>query len=233
VVFSEGIEVRQVAVKQKSPSKTPPPASKAATKAAKPAQASKEADPATEAEAVPKMVSELLNAWVPKIEEALKKVPKEQLEKAKKEVDRMLSGDLSWADLSQYTPERLMQIAELGFNQFRIGQYDSAERLFKGLTVIEPDNYYFHQMLGATFQRKEKYPESILEYSVAVDLNPSDLVSFTNRGEIYFKLGIVDLAGADFDKAVALDPKSEDKWANRARMLKEQLRLMKQQQKKK
>ena len=223
--------MRQVAVKPKSSSKTPPP--KVAPKAAKAPQVSKEPDPSTEAEAEPKMVSDLLNAWAPKIEEALKKVPKDQLDKAKKEVDRMLSGDLSWADLSQYTPERLMQIAELGFNQFRIGQYDSAERLFKGLTVIEPDNYYFHQMLGATFQRKEKYPESILEYSVAVDLNPSDLVSFTNRGEIYLKLGIVDLASGDFDKAVALDPKNEDKWANRARMLKEQLRLMKQQQKKK
>lgn len=222
--------MRQVAVKPKSPSKTPPPAAKTAAKAANAAPAK---DAAAEGEALPKMVSELLNAWAPKIEEVLKKVPKEQLEKAKKEVDRMLSGDLSWADLSQYTPERLMQIAELGFNQFRIGQYDSAERLFKGLTVIDPDNYYFHQMLGATFQRKEKYPESILEYSVAVDLNPSDLVSFTNRGEIYLKLGIVDLASGDFDKAVALDPKSEDKWANRARMLKEQLRLMKQQQKKK
>ncbi len=203
--------MRQVALKKKTPS---PKA------------------PETPEEGVPKMIEDVIAAWVPKVEQVLKQVPAEHLEKAKKEVDKMLSGDLSWADLSQYTPERLMQIAELGFNQFRIGQYDSAERLFKGLTVIDTDNYYFHQMLGATFQRKEKYAEAIVEYSVAADLNPSDVVSFTNRGEIYFKLGVFELAAADFDKAVALDVKGEDKWANRARMLREQIKLMKQQKKK-
>ncbi|HSA59524.1 MAG TPA: tetratricopeptide repeat protein [bacterium] len=212
-----------MALKKKTPEpKTPPPSQ--ATKAVK-------VDAAPE-EGVPKMIEDVIAAWVPKVEQALKQVPAEHLEKAKKEVDKMLSGDLSWADLSQYTPERLMQIAELGFNQFRVGQYDSAERLFKGLTVIDPDNYYFHQMLGATFQRKEKYAEAIVEYSVAADLNPSDVVSFTNRGEVYFKLGVFELAIADFDKAIALDTKGEDKWANRARMLREQIRLMKQQKKK-
>lgn len=226
MVFNGGIEVRQVALKKKTPApKTPPPAP--------PSQAAKAPNvEAAPEEGVPKMIEDVIAAWVPKVEQALKQVPAEHLEKAKKEVDKMLSGDLSWADLSQYTPERLMQIAELGFNQFRVGQYDSAERLFKGLTVIDPDNYYFHQMLGATFQRKEKYAEAVVEYSVAADLNPSDVVSFTNRGEVYFKLGVFELAIADFDKAIALDTKSEDKWANRARMLREQIRLMKQQKKK-
>lgn len=215
-----------MALKKKTPApKTPPPAP--------PSQAAKAPNvEAAPEEGVPKMIEDVIAAWVPKVEQALKQVPAEHLEKAKKEVDKMLSGDLSWADLSQYTPERLMQIAELGFNQFRVGQYDSAERLFKGLTVIDPDNYYFHQMLGATFQRKEKYAEAVVEYSVAADLNPSDVVSFTNRGEVYFKLGVFELAIADFDKAIALDTKSEDKWANRARMLREQIRLMKQQKKK-
>jgi tetratricopeptide (TPR) repeat protein len=223
--------VRQVAAKTKPPvSKTPHP--KATSKTTPKTEAASAKTSTEPGEATPRMVVEILDAWVPKIEEALKNVPKDQLEKAKKEVDKLLTGDLSWADLSQYTPERLTQIAELGFNQFRSGQYDSAERLFKGLTVIDPDNFYFHQMLGATFQRKEQYPEAILEYSVAADLNPTDVVSFTNRGEIYFKLGIVELANADFDKAIGLDAKGEDKWANRARMLQEQIKLMKQQQKK-
>lgn len=215
MIIIGGYEVRQVAVK----SKTPPEKS-----APKPASAPEEGQPQS--------VEDVYDAAIPKLEEVLKKVSPEQLGAAKKETDKLLAGDLSWADLSKYTPERLMQIAELGFNQFKIGQYDSAERLFKGLTVIDPDNYYFHQMLGATFQRKEKYPEAILEYSVAVDLNAKDLVSITNRGEVYFKLGIFEMATPDFEKAIGLDPKSEDKWANRARMLREQIKLMKQQKKK-
>jgi tetratricopeptide (TPR) repeat protein len=220
-----------VAEKKKTPSpKAPPPAPPA--KAGGSSGSEDAPEEGAPQEGVPKMIEDVIGAWVPKVEQALKQVPAEHLEKARKEVEKMLSGDLSWADLSQYTPERLMQIAELGFNQFRIGQYDSAERLFKGLTVIDPDNYYFHQMLGATFQRKEKYAEAIVEYSVAADLNPSDVVSFTNRGEVYFKLGIFELAAGDFDRAIALDAKGEDKWANRARMLREQIKLMKQQKKK-
>lgn len=176
----------------------------------------------------PDTIEAVLKAAAPQIEEALKKVPPEKLAAAKKEAEKFISGDLSWADLTQYTPEKLGQMAEVGFNQFRLAQYESSEKIFKGLTVIEPENFYFHQMLGATFQRLEKHAEAILEYSIASDLNPKDVVSITNRGEIYFKLGIFELANADFDSAIALDPKNEDKWANRARMLREQIRLMKQ-----
>lgn len=177
---------------------------------------------------VPETVEDVIQAALPQIEEALKKVPPDKLAAARKEAERFVSGDMSWADLTQYTPEKLTQMAEVGFNQFRMGQYESSEKIFKGLTIIEPENFYFHQMLGATFQRLEQNAEAILEYSIAADLNPKDVVSITNRGEIYFKLGIFELANVDFDKAIALDPKNEDKWANRARMLREQIRLMKQ-----
>jgi Flp pilus assembly protein TadD len=177
-------------------------------------------------EAMPQSFKQALASSIAKVEAVLKTLPADKLAQVKKEADKILQGDLSWADLSQYTPEKLLKIAELGYEQFRLGQYDRSERIFKGLTVVDPDNYYYHQMLGATFQRKEKFPEAIVEYSVAADLNPKDLVSLTNRGEIYFKLGIYELAGVDFDRAIALDAKSDDQWANRSRMLKEQVKLV-------
>ncbi len=194
--------------------------------------AKKEPPKATQSvEAVPQSFEEALSASLTKVQESLKKIPPEVLAKAQKEADQVLKGDLSWADLSQYTPDKLLKIAEMGFNQFQLGLFDSAERIFKGMTVVDPENFYYHQMLGATYQRKEKFPEAIVEYSVAVDLNSKDTVSFTNRGEVYMKLGIHDLANADFDQAASLDPKSEDKWANRARMLKEQIKLMRARKK--
>ena len=200
-------------------------ASGGASKSAKSVKSS----PSTEgADAGLKAMEEVIEKAIPQIEEALKKVAPEKLAAAKKEAEKFLTGDMSWADLTQYTPERRAQMAEMGFNQFQMAQYENSEKIFKGLTIIEPDNFYFHQMLGATFQRKEQQAEAILEYSIAADLNPQDMVSITNRGEIYFKLGIFELANADFDKAIALDTKNEDKWANRARMLREQIRLMKQ-----
>ena len=184
-------------------------------------------DTSSSEEGTPQTFQEVLSVSLAKVEEVLKTLPPEKLKQAKKEADQLLQGDLSWADLSKYTPERLLQIAEMGYNQFKLGRYDSAERIFKGLTVIDPENYYYHQMLGATFQRKDQYPEAIVEYSVAFELNKQDMVSVTNRGEVYFKLGIYELANADFDAAIILDEKGDDKWANRARMLREQIRLVK------
>ena len=177
-------------------------------------------------EATPQSLEEVLSASIVKVNAALQKLPPEKLAEAKKEAERLISGDLSWADLANYPPERLLKIAEMGYEQFQLGRFDSAERLFKGLTVIDPENSYYHQMLGATYQRKEQLPEAIVEYSVAVDLNKNDIVSVTNRGEVYYKLGVYELANADFDQAIGLDPKGEDKWANRARMLREQVRLV-------
>lgn len=168
---------------------------------------------------------QLMDMVMKQLEDTLKNVPPEQLAAAKKEAEKLLEGDLSWTDMSQYTPEKIYQIAETGYERFKMGQYDSAEKIFRGLTVLEPENYYYHQMLGAIFQRKEKWAEALVEYSIAIDMNPKDMVSLTNRGEVYIKIGIMEFAEKDLNTAVAMDPKNEDRWANRARMLQEQIKI--------
>ncbi|MBI2980815.1 MAG: hypothetical protein HYY44_00655 [Deltaproteobacteria bacterium] len=162
---------------------------------------------------------------VRQLEEALKKVPPEKLAEAKKRVAELTKGDLSWTELFAMPPEKLQQMATVGYEQFKSGGYDRAEKIFRGLTIIDPENYYYHQMLGATFQRQLKFAEAILEYSVAVDLNGKDSVSYTNRGESYLAMGLLPLANQDFDKAISLDRDGKDRWANRARMLKEQVKM--------
>ena len=163
---------------------------------------------------------------LPQLEEALKKGAPGKRKEAKQRVDDLLKGDLSWTDLFALPAEKLRQMAEIGYEQFKSGGYQRAEKIFRGLTVIDPENYYYHQILGATFQRQEKYPEAILEYSVAGDLNQKDVVSLTNRGECYLKLGLHPLALQDFDRVLTLDSSGDNRWANRARMLKEQVQLM-------
>lgn len=167
------------------------------------------------------------------LKEALKKVSPELLKEAEKRVGELLKGDLSWTELFNLPPEKLKKMAEIGFEQFKSGAYDKAEKVLKGLTVIDPDNYYYHQVLGAAYQRQNKFPEAILEYSVACDLKKDDFVSLANRGECYLKLGLYPLAVQDFDRVIAEDPKGEDKWANRARMLKEQIQMMEKDKKEK
>jgi len=78
-------------------------------------------------------------------------------------------------------------------------------------------------MMGSILQRQKRFGEAVAEYSEAVKLNPNDIVSLTNRGEIYMQHKLFDDAVSDFDKAIALDPKKENKWASRARVMKMQV----------
>lgn len=174
---------------------------------------------------------ELVEQFQEKLKAALAKVPPEVLAEAKKRADELgkainFEEMVAQLNLEQYTPEKMIQIAEVGYNEFKIGRYDRAAKIFRGLIVLDSENYYYHQMLGATYQRQEKLGDAIIEYGLAVQCNPKDTVSLTNRGECFFKSKVFDRAGRDFDAAIALDTQGEDKWANRAKMLKKRIEMI-------
>ncbi|MFH1652577.1 MAG: tetratricopeptide repeat protein [Pseudomonadota bacterium] len=157
------------------------------------------------------------------LEEASKDIPEEELKKGAEKIRRFISGDVGWAELFDFTPEMLMQMAEFGYLQFKQGRMPDAERIFKVLTVLDWNNYYYHSMMGTILQRQHRYGEAIAEYGQALELFPDDVVSLTNRGEVFMQHGLYKEAKADFETAISLDPKGKDKWSNRARMLLAQL----------
>ena len=157
------------------------------------------------------------------LEERLKNVPPEEIEAGAKKITDFLEGKVGWGDVFHFTPEQKEQMAELGYTHFKVGRYQDAERFFKVLSILDWDNYYYHSMLGSILQRQKRDGEAIIEYSQALELNSNDIVSLTNRGEIFMKHGWLNDAKRDFEKAIALDAKGENKWANRARILMAQL----------
>lgn len=170
------------------------------------------------AEIPPKEAKEM-EEWFEKLEAKLKNVPQEEIERGAQKIKDFLDGKIGWADVFHFTPEQTFQIAEMGYNHFKLGRYQDAERFFKVLTILDWDNYYYHSMLGSIFQRQKRDGEAIVEYSQAIESNPNDIVSLTNRGEIFMKHGWMKDAARDFEKATALDPREENQWANRARTL--------------
>ncbi|MDO8643422.1 MAG: tetratricopeptide repeat protein [bacterium] len=157
-----------------------------------------------------------------KLEEALRQVPKEQVAKVKKQLGGFLEGDLPWLRLFTLPPEQLHELAKIGYSHFESSRYETARKIFEGLAILDPENYYYHSMLAVIAQREEKWAEAILEYSIALDRNPADRSSYTNRGEVYFKLGFLREARNDFELAVGGDD-GKDPWANRARLLMQQM----------
>ncbi len=161
----------------------------------------------------------IMEDYFSKLEEQLKDVPEEELKKGSKKIVDYLEGKIGWAELFNFTPEMLFQMAEFGYNQFKFGRYEDAERVFKVLTVLDWNNHYYHSMMGTILQRQKRYGEAMAEYAQAIELFPQDTVSLTNRGEIFMMHNLISEAKADFEKAIEADPKGEDKWANRARVL--------------
>lgn len=167
--------------------------------------------------------SELEN-FFEELEKRLQGVPKEVLSEGVQKIDDFLQGKIGWADVFNFTPEQIFQMAEMGYNHFKTGRYQDAERFFKVLTILDWENFYYHSMLGSILQRQKRDGEAIVEYSQALESNPNDMVSLTNRGEIFMKHGWMKDAERDFEKAIALDTKGNNAFAERSRVLLDQLR---------
>jgi len=165
------------------------------------------------------------------LEEKVGEIPEEEIDRGVQKVKDFVDGKIGWAGLMNFTPEMLFQLAEYGFMQFKQGRYQDAERVFKGLTILDWNNAYYHSVLGSILQRQKRYGEAIAEYTQALDLDPKDIVSYTNRGEIFMRHGLVEDAKQDFKSAVRLDPEGADRFANRARMLLEQIKKQKAEKK--
>lgn len=162
------------------------------------------------------------------LEENYKGVPHEETLRGARKIRDFVDGKLKWADLFNFTPDMLFSMAEFGFTQFKVGRYSDAERVFKVLTVLDWNNAYYHSVMGSILQRQRRYGDAIAEYSQAIDLDSGDIVSYTNRGEIFLQHGLIDEAEVDLAKAMELDPEAKDRFANRARMLMRELEKRRQ-----
>ena len=157
------------------------------------------------------------------LEGQLKDVPEAEIERGTKKIQAFMNGKMNWSELFNFTPDMLFQMAEFGFTQFKVGRYEDAERVFKVLTVLDWSNAYYHSVMGSILQKQKRYGEAIAEYSQAIELDQNDIVSYTNRGEIFLQHGLAEEAVEDFKSAGELEPEGEDRFANRARKLIQQM----------
>jgi tetratricopeptide (TPR) repeat protein len=140
------------------------------------------------------------------LEAKIKEFPEAEVQRGAQKIKDFIDGKIGWAELFNFTPEMLFQLAEYGFLQFKQGR--AAD---------------YHSVMGSILQRQKRFGEAIAEYTQAIELDPKDVVSFVNRGEIFMRHGLLDEADADFATAIDLDPAEQDRFANRARMLRQQL----------
>ena len=177
-----------------------------------------EAAPLTQEEAEQQMA-----AFFQKLELEFKDTPEAEINALAQKFERYMNGQSSWAELMNLSPNTLLAMADFGYKQFQLGRYPDAERVFKVLTVLDWNNSYYHSMMGSILQREKRFGEAVAEYNEAIRLNPYDIISHTHRGEIYLQHGLLAEAKADLEKAVSLDQEKNNAWAERAKILLQQL----------
>jgi Flp pilus assembly protein TadD len=122
---------------------------------------------------------------------------------------------------SKFRPntKQVAALMDCGFRWYEQGRLREAKRIFRGLALLDKENVYAHGLLGAIHQKEHNFEEAISEYSVAIGLFPKDPNLFTNRGEIYLRLGKLEEAANDLRHAMELDPAKKHPASNRARLL--------------
>lgn len=115
-------------------------------------------------------------------------------------------------------PEMLEQATE-GFNLFQDGRFRESLAIFESLAGMDPAEAYFQTALGACHLALEDLDVAESYFNRAIELDPTDLTPFVNRGEVHLRLGKVVEAARDFNHAVSLDPQGQDPLSARARML--------------
>lgn len=130
-----------------------------------------------------------------------------------------LEDKVSLAELKGIKREQLYMLADTGFIKLKHGRLDEAEQIFKALLLLDHRSPYFHSAMGVLHQKRFRPVEAICEYSTALSLNPKDIASLVNRGEIYLRHKNFRKAAEDFRSAILLDMSGRNLWANRARSL--------------
>ncbi len=70
-----------------------------------------------------------------------------------------------------------------------LGEREEAEKAFEKLLKKDPDNHFFHYLLGESQYALGRLSDSVIEYQKAIDLKPDFGVAFYKMGVCYHRMG--------------------------------------------
>jgi len=95
-------------------------------------------------------------------------------------------------------------------------EWEAAEREFKRTLELNPSLSNAHHWYGLFLSWHRRPEEALIEMKRAVELDPLNLRYNTNLGQVYFNAGQNDLAPAQLQKTVEIDPNFADLYEMRS-----------------
>ncbi|MBQ4132904.1 MAG: tetratricopeptide repeat protein [Desulfovibrionaceae bacterium] len=93
------------------------------------------------------------------------------------------------------------------------------EQAMNQAALADPNNPLVFSMLGDNRLKSGRSAQAVASYSQALKFDPGFLPAIAGRGTAYLRLNLLDLALADFSRAIELDPENPDNYMARASAL--------------
>lgn len=102
-----------------------------------------------------------------------------------------------------------------GIASFYLMDYESSVNyLIESLSYtgsnVKDIDYDINYYLGQAYEKMDNQEKAIATYTAIIDLSPKEVMAYYYRGTNYLIIGEHDLAIADYEKALSLDPNNYD-----------------------
>lgn len=98
-------------------------------------------------------------------------------------------GRINWKDSLGWTDEQLEDLRYVAFAYIRQGKYDIALPIFEALCVIDPENAYDSQTLGALYLQLGHPNKALKSFDRALKLDADHTPTLLNLAKTFFMLG--------------------------------------------
>lgn len=106
------------------------------------------------------------------------------------------------APLIQASPEEMQVLLEVGQIYYLRGEYENAEKVFRGALVLSPGNGDLFAAAGAACHVQKKHDEALAFYEKALDACPAESCAKSNRAELMLLAGNKEEAIAELKATI-------------------------------
>ncbi len=106
------------------------------------------------------------------------------------------------------------EASELALECLKAGNLDQAEKTYKEILRLQPDNVNALHFLGVTYYHHKEYDSAIMYIKKALQLKPDHVDAYNNLGIIFRDKGQLDDAESCFRKALQINPNFVKSYVN-------------------
>ncbi len=96
---------------------------------------------------------------------------------------------IDWIDVLGWNEEQITDLRLVGYSYLKQGHYSIALKFFEGLNVINRENAYDTQTLGALYLQIGNHLKALDYIEKALKLDPYHEPTLMNRAKVLFALG--------------------------------------------